>query len=248
MSRGIFSGEPLPLQPSPNDLKGLEAPEGLGRFHFKLIEFLRRLGAKLDEAFNRDTSRIQTLVVYMSGGNLLSTLNASPEGGFKTMPFGENLIVWNDKPYTVNNGGSVTIEEDGLYLISVDTEVVLLASPPPNPGGPLVELRVMIERSGIGRIVIFSYTSITDGALKVTGDGETINLLVCISVPKDHNIRVQARKSVFENLEFADRGTRMQILQLAKDTGGGGNGGNGHGWPQPPDWPPWLSGPDLVPD
>ena len=99
----------------------------------------------------------------------------------------------------------------------------------------------MLELSGIGRPVIFSYTALTDVV-----DTETISMTVCIPIPAGFNLRPQARTSegLLDRVEFTGRGTRMQILQLATEDGDGetcsGAMCGGWGGPGSPPWPPWV--------
>lgn len=207
MSRGIFSGEPLPLQPSLDDLKGLEDPPNLGRFHFKLIEYLRRLGAKLDAAFNRDTEgKVEAFAAYIDTEREIAP-------GYENIPFGIDksgglsLVTWNDKPYTLQGDGSVKILLDGLYLFSIDVEFDIVVVPPPNPGIPVLAMRIMLRRGGVGWIPIHGYASVKDT--------ETVNMSIALPIKAGFIMHFQARSSVLPSLFFENRGTRLQILRLA---------------------------------
>lgn len=207
MSRGLFSGEPLPLQPSVEDLKGIEKPENLGRFHFKLIEFLRRLGAKLDAELNRDTKgKVEAFAAYIAADQEIA-----PD--YVNIPFGLDgagaikLITWNDRPFTPQTDGSVKIEVDGLYLFIIDVEFDILVVPTPNPGTPILEMRILLRRGGVGWIPIHGFASVKDT--------ETVNMLIALPIKAGFFMHFQARMTDPEPLFFENRGTRLQIFRLA---------------------------------
>ena len=114
MSTFFFSGEPLPLAPS---LEGMEDPQRqeLEAFHRKLLDFLRRMGAKLSsERFSPVSSGIDTLALALVANYTLGA-------GWQDIEWSLQLRVDSSFSHSVLvNPGKITIEKDGYYLILAD--------------------------------------------------------------------------------------------------------------------------------
>lgn len=121
MSEFFFSGEPLPLQPS---LEGMESPqrEELDNFHRKLLDFIRRLGAKLSSARFNDpsgsTGAVETLALYRD------TNFSLPQDVWTDLEWDRQIRV--DAPYSHDvaiNPEFLHFNQDGFYIMFLDIVV-----------------------------------------------------------------------------------------------------------------------------
>ena len=118
MSTFFFSGEPLPLAPS---LEGMEEAQRieLEAFHRQLLDYLRRLGAKLSsERFSPVSSGIEILALaldddYGLGGSGWRDIEWSLQLRIDSS-FSHSVLVTPEK---------ITIEKDGFYLILADIKL-----------------------------------------------------------------------------------------------------------------------------
>ena len=115
MTTFFFPGEPLPLAPS---LEGMEEAQRveLEAFHRKLLDYLRRLAAKLSsERFSPVSSGIEILALaldddYGLGGSGWRDIEWSLQLRIDSS-FSHSVLVTPEK---------ITIEKDGFYLILAD--------------------------------------------------------------------------------------------------------------------------------
>ncbi len=133
----IFSGEPLPVQPN------IEDPEAVDRFHFKVLEYLRRLAAKLDGNLGGGGTGppgppgpatplwVPSLVMLIQWEPSFGSPNIVISTQLqRTIPWnisGKDPIVpwdlqaggapWVDWPFDVQPDHTIIVREDGLYKI-----------------------------------------------------------------------------------------------------------------------------------
>lgn len=104
----IFSGEPLPIQPL------IKEPE-LDAFHRKILDYLRRLTAKLDR-----------FVAPPTGTGNVTVFSAYKDADQTFYEGAESKILWEvelrkDSPFTFEAGSSdIEVTEDGFYILEVD--------------------------------------------------------------------------------------------------------------------------------
>lgn len=105
----IFSGEQLPVAPLTQDAE-------LSNFHRKMLDYLRRLGAKLDQfiALPGDGVAIPTASCYLSGDQPL-------ELALTAITWSD--AVWVDTNAFTHSSEYIQVVESGLYMIVVDVEV-----------------------------------------------------------------------------------------------------------------------------
>ena len=116
MSTFFFAGEPLPLAPS---LKGMDEAQRteLEAFHSKLLDYLRRLGAKLSsERFSPVASTgIDTLALALDSNYQLDG------SSWQDIKWDLQLRVDNSFSHSITvNPAQITIVQDGYYLILAD--------------------------------------------------------------------------------------------------------------------------------
>ena len=115
-SQYLHSGEPLPLAPSLTGDVDQDIVELLN-FHTKLLDYLRRLTAKLsNDTFSPPTSNaVEALVLTLSG-------NFNISGDPETIDWDQ--VHRQDAPFGYDTStGVITFLEDGFYLLLVDCHV-----------------------------------------------------------------------------------------------------------------------------
>lgn len=206
MSR-VISGEPLPVPPEVSDKE-------VGAFFRKLIDYLRRLTAKLQAAINNDGSgtAVKTFASWLDEADY--SIGASYAG----IEWKKDLRI--DSPYshsTSTNPSRITILEDGMYLVLVDVHVTGSNLP--------VETALKIHNNNTGgdSLAKFGFSAIT-----VEG-----SLSMAIPLPLIANVYLEVLIRGTGGSDTAKyTGSRITILKLQADSGGGVNGGTGWttGW------------------
>lgn len=206
----VFSGEPLPIAPRVPDAE-------LENFHRKLLDYLRRLGAKIDHYLQPSTpgNEVQCVMCYLDTDKVLGASYAP--------------IVWTDSLRVDAafsfSAGQVSVTEDGFYLILVDIDVG-------DNGYFLVEAKIVIGSPDF--VPTFGYGVIgpNTGSLAISlplPAGKTIDVHVrCVDSPDVRGIKSAK--------------TRLTILRLHNEFGGGDGDPPGDGWTDPNDdgFPPWA--------
>lgn len=116
----IFSGEPLPLAPPLGSSHEVDVVE-LTVFHNKLLDYLRRLTAKLSSViYTPDVDVVDPVTAVTDIESIFLTLSADFD--LATDP---DIIEWDqvqrlDDPFTYSvSTGIITIVEEGFYLLIV---------------------------------------------------------------------------------------------------------------------------------
>jgi len=246
----VFSGEPLPLQPN------VESPEELARFHFKVIEYLRRLGAKLDNTFNDPPgdppglAKIPAVSMTLKERNGLSEFLFSSDfitggqTGWGTPP--EANIPWETDPlivpwldedvFEIQSTGAVKILKDGLYHIAYELgfdrsrDLVPFA-----PNLPLIDSRLILQEDQFAFIPRGGWLSVRENegisyaAVFPIREGIIINTECIAHQDEPPGPAPEIRYEFIES--------RFHIMRLQSGVTGGGPGGAG--WPLA-GAPPWV--------
>lgn len=260
----LFSGEPIPLAPNVEDKEEME------RWIFKVREWMRRLGIKLDQGFNNPAppappdppslSRVPTIVLNLkrnqfgSAGVIATTeflagRDASWGSSSKnaSVPWETNpnktpnLIPWRDKPYLIASGQSgIEIREDGLYHITFNIE------PDTEQNlAPFDEFFPLVD----ARILLRDGNTamIPQGALTSVEHLESFSIQG--TYPIKAGIIIETECVIhFEDIPGGlprprvsyDTGTNLQVLKLADGITGGDADPPGFGWPPGVSIPPWI--------
>lgn len=115
----LHSGEPLPLAPileaGADDSNVLE----LNVFHGKLLDYLRRLTAKLSNIEFEPPASSDAVIEVLSVVRITSDFTSHASTTPETVVF--NRILREDSPFSYNTTtGIITINTDGMYLFLVD--------------------------------------------------------------------------------------------------------------------------------
>ena len=183
----IYSGEPLPTAPRVKD------PE-LAAFFRKLLDYLRRLTAKLDQGTGGNTpaSRIQSFAARFSTDQNIADVYAA--------------IIWEDEIHVdtcfdhVEDSSRVQVLCDGVYLVCVDLEISSDATFPVE-----VDLRVIYE-GNIG-ILTYGYGSISSAG--------TLSRSIPLTLRAGAEIQVQAKQASTTQQAVLRRGSRITVVKLA---------------------------------
>lgn len=106
--RRIFSGEPMPVAPQ------VKEPE-LASFHYKLLEYLRRLAAKIDA--NTGTGDPGTgAATLVFGANLTAAFEYDDSG---YIPIVWDNVIRSDTPFS-HSAGTITLANTGFYVVELD--------------------------------------------------------------------------------------------------------------------------------
>lgn len=198
----IFSGEPLPLAPDINGL--VRTGEGwsteLDVFHRKLLDYLRRLGAKLNR--------------FVGAGGAVEAFAGTLSSDQATV-VSYTAITWNNSihldPVFVNNGNNIQVLVPGLYVLALDLQVADL-------GFTRGDIAIAIVDSSNN--VIF-YPEFGFGR----ADLPTYSMTIAMPLLANTRIATQLRVDVANAAGLLKAGTRLTILRITQDaTGGGGIG------------------------
>lgn len=120
----LFSGEPLPLAPRvggwADSAKGRANELELENFHRKLLDYIRRLGAKLSNpTFPPSGGGGGTMPVFAAG---ISSEYTLPQNTFQTIDWNAfyRMDTASFSHSTTTNPDEITFLQDGLYLFLVD--------------------------------------------------------------------------------------------------------------------------------
>ena len=210
MAKTIFSGEPLPIAPK------VDSPE-LAAFHAKVIDYLRRLGAKLSQYIEgQGGAEVETFASY-------KLVNQANSATLADITWTRDL--WKDSPYEHSESTdpeSVGILLDGMYVVLVDLEYDASTTFP-------VEANLVIENLSAEGIVNFSL-----GAVNAAG---TLSRAIPLPLIEGVSIRVQSKDSAGTGNVLA-RGSRLTVLRVAETSSGGSSPTPGTGWngTSLPDW------------
>lgn len=204
MSR-VISGEPLPVPPEVPDKE-------TGAFYRKLIDYLRRLSAKLQAEINSGGNG--SIEVYSAWIENNATLDAT----FGSIDWTKDLRV--DAPYSHSesvNPEKITINLDGFYVIFVDLDI--------NTG----------ETAPIETQIKFTYgisTFLAKFGSGLINDFGTLSQMIPVPLKATTVIEVQAQDAAAGTTTLLSKGSRITIMRLRADSGGGPNGGSGWatGW------------------
>jgi hypothetical protein len=199
----IFSGEPLPLAPGVNDLE-------LDAFHRKLLDYLRRLGAKLNQFVGQGA--VEALVAYID--------TQSTFVSYTSISWDHTL--WIDSPFE-NNGTYIRVLVDGLYVFHVD----VLVPEGFTLGNIVIEL---IGPSGTTFYPLFSLCRFETFSYAMT---------ISLPLLADTQIRVQLKTNIAVTDGLQASGTRLTIMRIRDDARGGDVPG-GIITPKPPFIPEWA--------
>lgn len=226
MRKPIYSGEPLPIAPRVAD------PE-LEAFHRKILDYLRRLTAKLDGSGTGGTGPpgppgasgpLPTLSLYSS----LDFFTSS-----SWVPIEWNQALRHDAVYDhsiVQASYEIKVLENGFYLFFFDLEfntgVVF-------PG----EARIVITPPGQPP----RYVNMSFGSMYSAG-----TLSMTVGMPLIQNVAVQIEvrdgggpADITRAIKY--RGMRLNVIKVGVDASGGTSPTNpGSGWGVDPS-PPWAT-------
>lgn len=193
-SRGfLFSGEPLPLVPDRSD-----DPE-LAAFHRKLIDYLRRLTSKLQNATFDFEGALDTFLAVLSTDQVISS---HPTYAGITW----DTVIRSDDSYTFTEGGSLlTVNQDGFYVVFVDLEVTRTVN---------TDLDSWVV-SALGNKLSYSHMRTSDD------DGEH-TIVVPMSLRAANRFEIQAKK-ITGVVEMQLEGCRFAVVRV-NDFGGVGGG------------------------
>lgn len=260
MSSNLFSGEPIPLVPN------VESKEGMERWHFKVVEWMRRLGVNLDRSFNDPDppspgmARVQTIVLNIQRNQFGQTdVIASTDvfvgrgspwgpitGGNAPVPWETdpnvtvNPIPWRDRPYLVGPGETgIEILEDGLYHVTFNIEPDTSQNLPPfDELMPLVDARIVLR---VGNEALIPY-----GALASVEHLESFSIQGTYPIKEGTVIETECvihfddQAGPPRPVVRYDIGTNLQVLKLADGITGGNAQPPGFGWPTAVGVPPWI--------
>lgn len=188
MAKTVFSGEPLPVPPAVGNAE-LEA------FHRKLVDYLRRLGAKISQFV--EGAGQGTVMCFAAYRTAAQTLASTYDGVEWTTELRKDPAYEHS---TSVNPDRVTIKLPGFYVVLVDLEGT-------DQFEALVELRLGSETGD----VIFSKSYVS-----VAG---CVSASVPLPLIADTVVVVKARG--IGDLE--ESGSRITIIRLAVDSAGWGN-------------------------
>lgn len=210
MAKTIWSGEPLPIAPKIKD------PE-LDHFVRKLLEYLRRLGAKLAQYPSGPGGGTSgTIPIFSAWLTADQTVDGTD---VKWTAVLRRDAVYDHTLDPVGNEQYVTVLEDGFYLVHVDLEFDALVTFP---------VTVSVKLSDpVAATVAFSFD--------VVGQTGTY----CGAIPLPLVAGVTLSIGLLPTLgsgSLLRSGSRLTILKLTSDSGGGSGtppGSVGSGWTEP---------------
>lgn len=223
----LFSGEPLPVAPAMRGGDQSTRLTELEAFHRKLLDYLRRLGARLDqfaanppEGGGSAATNVQAFAGFLDDDEA-TTESYSPVNWTRTL--------WKDTPYSHSNspGAQIEVLVPGLYVISVD--LLLLTN-----GFTNADVFIGFVDNG-GALLAYPQFAV--------GRGDTPTISLCVSLPLPANTRI----TVFLKTDSPDSGgllksgSRITILRVRDNDSGGDSSSPGEGW-NPTDgneFPPW---------
>ncbi len=247
MSRSIFSGEPLPLVPN------VESKEELERFHFKVIEYLRRLGAKLDNQFNDppgpggagipSVSRVMAHFGGVQPGVYWQEFPA-PHGGTTWGSPPDAEVPWDadllsmphlDTAVYEIQGRRTKIKVDGLYLIMFELGFGRHFTLVPAAFNlPALDARLVIrEDTGEAFVPLGGWVSVREN--------ETMSFSALYPLRRNVTLAVECivydetKPAKNPNITFEFIESNFQVMKMQGKIDGGGGGG----WPNP-GIPPWA--------
>lgn len=212
MQGTLFSGEPLPLAPNVRDNE-------LSVFHRKLLDYLRRLGAKLEQVVGpggggggtpgENVTTIKHVGCYIDANQNLA-------GTYTAIDWTNTL--WIDSDAFTHAGAYISVVKTGMYLVHCDVELG-------ESGYSSADLVLSVSNSDGTQLFypIYGYATLNFGNNSVAIcipllEGKTIAVLVrCPLAPASGQIKAQ--------------GTRLTVLRLRDELGTN----DGEGWNDPDD-------------
>lgn len=196
MSR-IISGEPLPTPPRALD------PE-VDAYNRKIIDYLRRLSAKLQALLNGAGSAVECYSAWFDASQTVAA-------AYATITWNKDLHV--DGPYSHSmtvDPGKITVVLDGLYLVCCDLQV-----------DAAVQGAIKLTNTNTGAVSYVKFGYSNSGA-------ETLSMAIPLPLIAGITIEVQLQDSL-GTTTVNTLGSRITILRLSPLSTGGSTGG-GSGW------------------
>lgn len=201
----LFSGEPLPIPPHVADVE-------IENFHRKLIEYLRRLAAKIDGKEFREIIRSTTTEAFAA---VLTGDIEIPASLWTPVTFGKHI---HRNPLYEVSGPWITVREAGLYMLHVNLLTTFTDS----------------SQELLSRIVYRKATDITPmdrflkyGYTMMTCDPGTHSLSIPVPIEEDDSISVQVKlNNAIVAEDLLAHASRLAIYRLSPDPFDGGTGGS----------------------
>lgn len=188
----VFSGDPLPLAPLVQDSE-------LAKFHRDLLNYLHRLGSRLDAGFNSNSGSLETLMLYYNDDTTIGTNFA--------------ILDWPVVGYRHNlydlKGGRITPKESGLYFFDFTLDL------PNQNGTDLVSSQITYEKNGstLGTL-IFGDTK---------NKSRTHHVAVTVPIAHGQTVFIEAKSANGEVVSAG--GTRLVVYRVAPSVFHGDSGG-----------------------
>lgn len=218
---GLFSGETLPVAPKTQD-------PNIDAFNRKLLDYLRRLTAKLAGAIDVEGESVAAYV-----GTLSEDQTSVPYNDHFEVKWTQDI--WLDTGFyqhsEVTNNEEITVRTEGLYVIAFDVEHTVDTT---------LDFWVELYINGGYRTVEFSYLLGLDPGLPGS-------MVVTIPMVEGTKFRIRGNRetdgTVTGSLYLPS--TRISVLRIASNVHGGGRGTDegGNGWDSAKStYPSWASG------
>lgn len=198
----VFSSEPLPIAPALEQMDEVQLRE-LRVFHRKVLDYLRRLGSKLDSNIQSSEGDAQTIAAIFT-----SPFTVGTDWTDIVWP----LFLHQSDLYTVDNH-KIGVREAGIFALHFTFEV------PDADGATLFDTRVNYDGLGTLR---YGITTNVDRTHVVT---------MPLAMDPRYPLVIQARWRGASSTDLDDEGSRFMLYRLSRRTfeGGGGGGGGGGG-------------------
>lgn len=217
----LFSGEPLPVAPrEPNAERAA--------FDRKLLDYLRRLSARLDAANEPPPDgemgfgQVEALSCFLTSNHAVSS--GGTAGAL--VEWDENL--WQDSAFS-HSSGNVLINKDGFYIFLID---------------------LAIDFSGF--VDATAFFSILDGsgtalAFVEFGEGHTVTntytMTIGLPLPAGTRVGVYLKTNADDAAGLLSTGSRFNAMRLRNTYTGGDGTPGGIGWvpnSENGDYPDWI--------
>lgn len=223
----IFSGEPLPVAPKVDNAE-------LDSFHRKVLDYLRRLSAKLDSQALEDDiddpvgfGQVEAFSAFLENFQAVSS-----SGTYGAIVVWEQTL-WQDTPYSVS-GGRITINKDGFYIFFIDLNIEF--------SGFVDAVAVLALIDDMNQVL--GVPSFARGHIVPHGYTITIGL----PLPAFTRVAVFLKTNIDDPAGLIPSGTRINIIRVRNNIDGGDSEGPGIGWEPDPDngdFPTWVDVAEL---
>lgn len=216
MSQPLLSGEPLPLTPPMFTGRttfdaGVQAD--LNSFHHKIVDYLRRLTAKLSSSiYNPGLGSVPVISLILDADEAMAAAYTAIDW---------DLVVRRDNATYSYATPKITVHQDGLYLLMVDIGVDGYNA------NNLVDLQIVSNNGTL---------SWGDAHVYIGG---SFAVQIPIPLANDDWIQVEIRDALTRNL--LAESTRLTMVRIAAGSGVGSGGGGPSDKPGEPEDPilPW---------